>query len=214
MSKGVNIFFTLIYSYLIDIIFSTGIPSHNQPEKAGIDTSRLETLWVYGDSQAERLYLSIRDGPLCTEIFKSCNLSKMWVYPYHQQVPPWDDKDYNYNIILDSLRAVLERPEMNKNSVMILNLGLHYMESTTFQDYQLLIRKVIDILKERNKETGELKYQTRVIWKSSTSISKEKDTAGQLKSDRRRFLALPVTLSISCVTHLTICSLTEGHNSG
>lgn len=127
----------------------------------------------------------------------------MWVYPYDKQFPPWDDKDYDYNVILDSLRAVLGRPEMNKNSVMILNLGLHYLESTTFQDYQLLIRKVIDILKERNKETGELKYQTRVIWKSSTSISKEKDTADQLKSDRRRFLALPVTLSISWVTHLT-----------
>ena len=118
----------------------------------------------------------------------------MWVYPYQVQFPPWNDKDYDYNIVLDSFRAVLEKPEMNENSVMILNLGLHYMESTTLQDYQLLIRKVIDILKERNKETGEFKYKTRVIWKTSTSISKEKDTAGQLKSDRRRFLALPVNI--------------------
>lgn len=174
--------------------FSTDTPSHNQPKKAEIDTSRLETLWIYGDSQAERFYWSIKDGPLCTEIFKSCNLSKMWVYPYREQFPPWDDKDYDDTVILDSLRAVLERPEMNKNSVMIMNLGLHYMESTTLQDYQLLIKKVINILKERNKETGELKYKTRVIWRTSTSISKEKDTAGQLKSDRRRFLALPVSI--------------------
>ena len=82
---------------------------------------------------------------------------------------------------------------MNENSVMILNLGLHYMESVTLQDYRLLIKRIVDILKERVKETGELKYKTRVIWKSSTSMSKEKDTANQLKSDRRRFLALPVS---------------------
>ena len=118
------------------------------------------------------------------------------MYPYHEQIPPWDDKDYDEDVILNSLRAVLGRPEMNENSVMILNLGLHYMESTTLQDYQLLIKKVIDIMKERDKETGELKYKTRVIWKTSTSISKEKDTAEQLKSDRRRFLALPVSICI------------------
>ncbi|KAL9952517.1 hypothetical protein ACROYT_G039785 [Oculina patagonica] len=181
--------------------FLTGIPS--KPKQFGIDFSRLETLWIYGDSQAERLHLSIKDGPLCTEIFKSCNLSKMWVYPYQGQVPPWDDKDFDDKIILDHLREVLERPEMNKNSVLILNLGLHYMESVTLQDYQLLIKRVTDILKEKDKDTGELKYKTRVIWKTSTSISKEKDTASQMKSDRRRFLALPrVTLYNSFATSL------------
>lgn len=153
----------------------------------------LETLWIYGDSQGERLHLSIKDGPLCTEIFKSCNLSKMWVYPYEGQIPPWDKKDFDETIILDSLRGVLERPEMNENSVTILNLGLHYMESVTLQDYRILMKRVLDLLNERDEETGELKYKTRVIWKTSTSMSKEKDTGSQLKSDRRRFLTLPVS---------------------
>lgn len=153
----------------------------------------LETLWIYGDSQAERLHLSIKDGPLCTEIFKSCNLSKMWVYPYEGQIPPWDKKDFDETIILNSLREVLERPEMNENSVTILNLGLHYMESVTLQDYRILMKRVFDLLNERDEETGELKYKTRVIWKTSTSMSKEKDTGSQLKSDRRRFLTLPVS---------------------
>ena len=172
----------------------SGVPSYSQHTKLGIDNPRLDTLWIYGDSQAERFYLSIKDGPLCAEIFKSCNLSKMWVYPYQgQQLPPWDKNDYDDKIILNHFRAVLERPEMNENSVMILNLGLHYMESVTLQDYRILIKKIIDILKERDKETGEFKYKTRVIWKTSTSMSKEKDTGSQLKSDRRRFLTLPVS---------------------
>ena len=117
----------------------------------------------------------------------------MWVYPYTSQVPPWDNKDYDDKLILDDLRKVLERPEMNENSVLILNLGLHYMESISLKNYQNLLDKVVDLLNERDSTTGELRHKSRVIWKTSTSLSKEKDTGGQLKSDRRRFLTLPVS---------------------
>ena len=116
----------------------------------------------------------------------------MWVYPYKEQVPPWDKKEFNDNIILDDLRGILERPDMKENSVMILNLGLHYMESVSLRDYQILLHKVVELLKEKDSDTGELKHKTRVIWKTTTSLSKEKDTGSQLKSDRRRFLNLPV----------------------
>lgn len=183
--------------------YLTEVPGHTKPMKLGITTPKLEKLWIYGDSQAERLHLSIKDGPLCTEIFKSCNLSKMWVYPYSGQFPKWDDQDFDKSIILDSLRVVLERPDMSENSVLILNLGLHYMESIRLQDYRILLLKVIDLLNERNKGTGELKHKARVVWKTSTSISKEKDTGSQLTSDRGRFLALPrVALYNSLATSL------------
>lgn len=176
------------------MIFPEDISSHPQPMKSKINASRQGTLWIYGDSQAERLHLSLQHGPLCTEIFKSCNLSKLWVYTYQGQVPPWDTKDFDDKIIQDDLRRILEQPEMDENSVMILNLGLHYTESVTFKDYQKLLNKVVDLLNERGSETRELKHKTRVIWKTSTSLSKEKDTASQLKSDRRRFLTLPVRM--------------------
>ena len=116
----------------------------------------------------------------------------MWVYPYKSQVPPWDNKDYDEKIILNDLTGVLERPEMKENSVMISNLGLHYTESVSFRDYQILLDKVVERLKEKDSKTGELKHKARVTWKTSTSISKEKDTGSQLKSNRRRFLTLPV----------------------
>lgn len=183
--------------------YLTEVPGHTKPMKLGITAPKLEKLWIYGDSQAERLHLSIKDGPLCTEIFKSCNLSKMWVYPYSGKFPKWDDQDFDKSIILDSLRVVLERPDMSENSVLILNLGLHYMESIRLQDYRIILLKVIDLLNERNKGTGELKHKARVVWKTSTSISKEKDTGSQLTSDRGRFLALPrVALYNSLATSL------------
>ncbi|KAJ7318450.1 hypothetical protein OS493_037929 [Desmophyllum pertusum] len=154
---------------------------------------KLETLWIFGDSQAERLHVSIKDGPLCREVFKTCNLSKMWVYPWPSIQPvAWDDKDFDHQQVLDHVRGVLERPEMNhENSAMILNLGLHYIESTSLVNYQLLMNGVIDLLNERDTETGELKHKARVIWKTTTSMSKEKDTESRLKSDWQRFLNLP-----------------------
>lgn len=150
---------------------------------------KLGTLWLFGDSNAERLYVSLKDGPLCNEVFKICNLSKMWVYPWPSIQPvAWDDKDFEPQQILDHIREVLERPEMNENSAMILNLGLHYMESTSLANYRILLKGVIDLLNERNKGNGELRYKTRVIWKTTTSMNKEKDIESRLKSDWQRFL--------------------------
>ena len=170
----------------------TGISSFSSRENT--TTHNPETLWIFGDSQAERLYVSLKDRPLCTEVFKSCHLSKFWVYPWPSVQPvAWDDKDFDYHQILDYLRGILGRPEMNnENSVMILNLGLHYMESTSFTNYQLLMNGVLDLLNEKNTETGELKYKTRVIWKTTTSMNKEKDVGSRLKADWQRFLNLPV----------------------
>ena len=103
------------------------------------------------------------------------------------------------------MRRILELPEMDESSVLILNLGLHYMESIKFFDYQILMRAVVDLLKEK-EITGSLKYKTRVIWKTSTSISKEKDTGAQLRSDRRRFLTLPVSKIYSSLFNLSAFS--------
>ena len=38
------------------------------------------------------------------------------------------------------------------------------MESVRLQDYRIRIMKVIDLLNETDKETGELKYKSRVIF--------------------------------------------------
>lgn len=120
----------------------------------------------------------------------------MWVYPWPSVQPvAWDEKDFDYQQVVDHIRGVLERPEMNtENSAMILNLGLHYIESTSFTNYQLLLNGVVDLLNERNAETGEMKYPARVIWKTTTSMSKEKDVGSRLKADWQRFLNLPVGL--------------------
>ena len=99
---------------------------------------------------------------------------------------------------MDLVRKVLEKSEMNENSAMVLNLGLHYIESTSLANYRHLLNGVIDLLNERNAETGDLKHKARIIWKTTTSMNKEKDTGSRLRSDWQRFLNLPVRPSLYC----------------
>lgn len=117
----------------------------------------------------------------------------MWTYAWPSVTPvAWDDKDFNPQQVVDLVRRVLEKPEMNENSAMVLNLGLHYIESTSLANYRQLLNGVIDLLNERHAETGDSKHKARIIWKTTTSMNKEKDTGSRLKSDWQRFLNLPV----------------------
>lgn len=117
----------------------------------------------------------------------------MWTYAWPSVTPlAWDDKDFDAQKVVDLVRKVLEKPEMNENSAMVLNLGLHYIESTSLANYRQLLKGVLDLLNERNAETGDLKHKARIIWKTTTSMNKEKDTTSRLKSDWQRFLNLPV----------------------
>ena len=90
----------------------------------------------------------------------------MWVYPWPSIQPvAWDDMDFEPQQILDHIREVLERLEMNENNAMILNLGLHYMESTSLANYRILLKGVIDLLNERSKGNGELSTRLALFGK-------------------------------------------------
>ena len=117
----------------------------------------------------------------------------MWTYAWPSIQPvAWDHKDFDPQQVVDLVRRVLEKPEMNGNSAMVLNLGLHYIESTSLANYRDLLNGIIDLFNERDTETGDLRHKARIIWKTITSMNKEKDTRSRLKSDWQRFLNLPV----------------------
>ena len=89
-----------------------------------------------------------------------------------------DDLDFRPVKVLDALRSVLSGPEMQqKNSVLLLNLGLHYTATVNFTTYQKVIADVIKILKETKVNSqGKMvpKYKAKIIWKSTTAICKHK----------------------------------------
>ena len=167
----------------------------NKSQTSKEEKPHFSRLLIYGDSQADRLHESLKNTPVCTEMFQSCAVRKMWVYGYTAEFPKWNKLDFDYKQIVVDLRKQLEDPTMDEHSVLLINLGLHYVDSTNFSNYQKLLDGILNLFNEKIQgEDGKeiLKHRARIIWKTSTAVSKEKDTDSQLYSDRRRFFNLPV----------------------
>ena len=148
---------------------------------------RLGTLWVYGDSLSARFFNSMSRKSLCGRTFASCDLTYNWVYPLALRKK--GGVDFQPSIILDTIRNVLRGSRMKSSqSLLVLNLGVHYTYTISFATYQKLIDDVIVILLDREKGLGS---KAEVIWKTSTSIRKEKERPPR-NATNWRFLTEPV----------------------
>lgn len=150
-------------------------------------SSPYDTLWIYGDSHGRRMYEEVSKTALCQSIFKSCKCSKNWVYSTSDKglLP---GLNFDYKKITNDMEKVLKRLEMSENNVMVLNLGLHYVRSTNFSNYQNLLRGVVGLFKG-NAEKRRL--SVRMIWKTTTPVHREYSFKQHLILDQYRFYTNP-----------------------
>ena len=157
------------------------------------------TLWIYGDSLGRRLHKSVKTRPLCKLLYKKCGNSYMWIYPALNKglnIKLERDLDFRPEKVIESVVNVLRRPEMQKReSVLLLNLVLHFAKTVNFTTYQRLIDDLILVLKAEELSQGErvLKYKVKIIWKSSTAICKEKASSSK-ETDFRFYTSQVCTL--------------------
>ena len=144
-------------------------------------TGKLETLWIYGDSVGDFFYKSIIRQPLCKKIFQRCNNTYNWVYTIPGRNLTRgrlenDDNDFSVRRVLTEIFQVISQPFMvSDKSVLILNLGLHYVHTINFTTYKVLIDKTIRLLNERFKTNKKSwRFRGQLIWKTTTAINKEK----------------------------------------
>ncbi|EDO48635.1 predicted protein [Nematostella vectensis] len=197
------------YGRWIDEVWKPYLTPHQsktpKPPKA---PPKYSTLLIYGDSQADRMFKSIKNSSLCTSLFTSCKVRKMWVYPYTNELPPDDNLDFNPDVIIQDLREWLESEELNKKSVVLLNLGLHYAMDVSAATFTHLMDEVVKMIKSgRARNT----IRARIIWKTTTALSKEKDLKEFLFIDRKRFLTVPrvqvfnpISTSRACAADLEV----------
>ena len=133
----------------------------------------------------KRFSASITSRDLCKKLYTNCRNSYNWVYPIDSKElikTQDDDLDFSPIKVLDPIRKVLSRPEMQqKDSVLLLNLGLHYPYTLSFTTYQEVIADLIKILKDTqidSKGKRVPKYNAKIIWKSTTAINKHKRNPG------------------------------------
>lgn len=122
--------------------------------------------WVYGDSLSYYFYVSITSPPrpLCTDVFKECNVTYNWIYPktLYELTETCAEMSLHVPRVLNYFRQVILRKDMDKESALLLNAGAHYVKTTSFKSYQEVIKALIDEVKH--------KYKGTVIWKSTTAI--------------------------------------------
>ena len=160
------------------LIFYLTIESYNWSLPIGYRPSGV--LWIYGDSLAVRFLESVQSRFLCSRLYLGCGHSYNWIYPVISEAVSKqedDNLDFQPGKVIKTILSVLQRPEMqHQESVLLLNLGIHFPISVNFTTYQRLIGDLINTLKEtKDNSQGRRvpKYKAKIIWKSSTAIHKE-----------------------------------------
>ena len=116
----------------------------------------------------------------------------MWIYYAHNKglnVALERNLDFRPQKVIETITDVLRTPEMQQEeSVLLLNLVLHFVKTVNFTTYQRLIDDLILVLKEIELSHGERvpKYKAKIIWKSSTALCKEKASSSK-ETDFRFF---------------------------
>lgn len=127
---------------------------------------------MYGDSLNRYFFESILKRPLCWRVFRACYHTMLWVYVLTQTAKEEMDlmfggKPINIPRILYELQGVVTRSDMDQDSALILNAGVHLLKSASFYNYQKIINGFISVLKRY--------YRGTVIWKSTTAIHDQRE---------------------------------------
>lgn len=97
-----------------------------------------------------------------------------WVYPRTNIDPRLDvtihmkdNRSMNIPSLINYVRRVVTRKEMNgPQNAMILNLGLHFVRTASFDEYKQLIDQVVNVIK---------KSPADVVWRTTTGIYRPED---------------------------------------
>ncbi|XP_031560933.1 uncharacterized protein LOC116296952 [Actinia tenebrosa] len=176
---------------------------HNYPHP-----SPSGTLWVYGDSVGMIFVQSMKKRTMCDQLYEQCKLSYNWIYPilsgHKRAIEEYDVLDFDEKRVIKSIRDVLSDPDMDSNSTLLLNLGLHFVMTINFTTYQKLIDHVIDMLTEKKPGSEhDLWYKSRVVWKTTTAIMKE--NASQKQVTHFRFLTSQRILLFNAYATWAMC---------
>jgi len=74
-------------------------------------------------------------------------------------------QDINVTQVMEELRNVVTHPLMDEDSALVLNTGVHLLKSTSFRNYQKVIKGFIRLLRDN--------FRGKVIWKTTPSLGKQ-----------------------------------------
>lgn len=155
-------------------------------------------MWIYGDSVGDFFYRANFRKPLCTKAFKSCNRTYNWIYniiddDLNRARIETDNKDFSKKRVISELKKVLLSNEVDVNSLILLNYGLHFVQDVQYIKFVEMIDIIIETIREFRQAN---KLRANIIWRTTTALQKWK--YGDPKTNARhgipiRFLTTPVS---------------------
>ncbi|KAK3734850.1 hypothetical protein QZH41_011761, partial [Actinostola sp. cb2023] len=141
-----------------------------RPQPQSGHASGTGVLWIYGDSVNRLFYEALQTQPLCTQVFRACYYTPVWVYviknqPHQEMDLRYGGSDLNVTHVVGELSEVIRKPIMDEHSALLLNTGIHLLKSTTFRNYQTIIKGMIRTLKHD--------YRGKVVWKTTTALGEQ-----------------------------------------
>lgn len=109
-----------------------------------------------------------------------------------------DDLDFNYMRVASEVLDIVTKPFFDKNSAILLNAGLHYLESTNFSNYQKTISSLIRLFDETRmvrRANGKPLFPGEMVWRTTTALNKQKLDAKHIQA--RRFLTYQVWMLLA-----------------
>ncbi|XP_031560249.1 uncharacterized protein LOC116296381 isoform X2 [Actinia tenebrosa] len=190
--------------------FVPGDDKTTNPNWFGDRVRKNSILWIYGDSVSEQFYSGIRQHPLCSRVFRWCGHTYNWVYRLNGNLTMAksqdDDLDFDDVRVINELDDVISNSIFDKNSAILVNAGLHYLESSNFTNYKKVVDSIIRLF-QRDKLTGgdhEVKvFPGEMIWKTTTSLYKDKLDSKHLQA--RRFLTSQRVLLFNAYATQAMC---------
>ena len=132
--------------------------------------SKLNTLWIYGDSLGKRFYDQIKNGKLCTDIFSICKLTYTWTYTFKNHYDHYEDRteyngnDFNETRFLEPIRNLLDHQLMRNRSALVINFGVHVIMTIQLHRAMKLFKMFLLLVQEKLKGNRNMD----VIWKTTT----------------------------------------------
>ena len=127
--------------------------------------------WVFGDSLQWYLYEDLKKTNLCLTMY-DCKNTHSWIYPLTNDGRNHviDNKDFNETQFLNDIKNILLTNEMrNNNSVLLINFGLHVMQTISMSQAKVLMDNFMEMVFILRKNYTHNSF-AKIIWKTTTPV--------------------------------------------
>ena len=128
---------------------------------------KYDSLWIYGDSICQRWWGSRSRKALCNKLFKFC--THTYTFTYANRKYNFSKVNvgmpFNHTKFLSPIKTVLHNPRMTKNSVLVINFGIHLIMGLNMSELRNIIDEFAVTINQIRKSGSKLPH---MIWKTTT----------------------------------------------